>query len=241
MIKEYERLKDIANVQQRLNDNQELFNRYVKLEESIENNSLTIYKAKREELENRIKNLKKIYEITKDIDDETNILNAEAELLILDRQEQYRLRDLKIRTEALNNQRKFNQELFNASTRYKEIIKNHTELINQQQIGYNQFDNYISNLERANAIFHLLKEQRESIANFDKTGVEIYNKYNEDLINQLSTFDEIFGKERETLTLKIEENKWNKQLIDDASKELGLFKLIKQEQTRRLILRRRLL
>ena len=234
MIKEYERLRDIAHIQQRLNDNQELFNKFIKLEESIENNSLTIYKTKREELEYRIKKLKDIYEITKDIDDLKILQNAEVELEILDIQEEYRLRDLKIRTESLNNQRKFNQELFIASTRYKEIIKNHTELINQQQIGYNQFDNYISNLERADAIFHLLKEQRESIANFDKTGVEIYNKYNEDLMNQLSTFDEIFEKERETLTLKVEENKWNKQLIDDASKELGLFKLIKQEQIKKI-------
>ena len=211
-----------------------MHNRWIKKSESIENNSLDTYKTKKLILEDQIKKLRKIYEITEDTNDLNNLANAELELEILNTKEEYRLRDLKIQTEALNNQRKFNQELFNASTRYKEIIKNHTELINQQQIGYNQFDNYISNLQRADAIFHLLKEQRESIANFDKTGVEIYNKYNEDLINQLSTFDEIFEKERETLTLKVEENKWNKQLIDDAAKELGLFKLIKQEQIKKI-------
>ena len=233
-IEHNNKLLDALDLQKSLNDNVEMHNRWIKKSESIENNSLDTYKTKKLILEDQIKKLRKIYEITEDTDDLNNLANAELELEILNTKEQYRLRDLKLQTEALNNQRKFNQELFNASTRYKEIIKNHTELINQQQIGYNQFDNYISNLERANAIFHLLKEQRESIANFDKTGVEIYNKYNEDLINQLSTFDEIFEKERETLTLKVEENKWNKQLIDDASKELGLFKLIKQEQIKKI-------
>lgn len=233
-IKHNNKLLNALDLQKSLNDNVEMHNRWIKKSESIENNSLDTYKTKKLILEDQIKKLKSIYEITEDTNDLNNLANAELELEILNTKEQYRLRDLKIQTEALNNQRKFNQELFNASTRYKEIIKNHTELINQQQIGYNQFDNYISNLERANAIFHLLKEQRESIANFDKTGVEIYNKYNEELINQLSTFDEVFEKERETLTLKIEENKWNKQLIDDASKELGLFKLIKQEQIKKI-------
>ena len=233
-IEHNNKLLDALDLQKSLNDNVEMHNRWIKKSESIENNSLDTYKTKKLILEDQIKKLRKIYEITEDTNDLNNLANAELELEILNTKEQYRLRDLKLQTEALNNQRKFNQELFNASTRYKEIIKNHTELINQQQIGYNQFDNYISNLERADAIFHLLKEQRESIANFDKTGVEIYNKYNEDLINQLSTFDEIFEKERETLTLKVEENKWNKQLIDDASKELGLFKLIKQEQIKKI-------
>ena len=233
-IKHNNKLLETLDLQKSLNDNVEMHNRWIKKSESIENNSLDIYLTKKEILEDEIKKLRKIYEITEDTNDLNNLANAELELEILNTKEQYRLRDLKIQTEALNNQRKFNQELFNASTRYKEIIKNHTELINQQQIGYNQFDNYISNLQRAEAIFHLLKEQRESIANFDKDGVEIYNKYNEDLINQLSTFDEIFEKERETLTLKVEENKWNKQLIDDASKELGLFKLIKQEQIKKI-------
>ena len=233
-IEHNSKLLETLDLQKSLNDNVEMHNRWIKKSESIENNSLDTYKTKKLILEDQIKKLRKIYEITEDTNDLNNLANAELELEILNTKEEYRLRDLKIQTEALNNQRKFNQELFNASTRYKEIIKKHTELINQQQIGYNQFDNYISNLERANAIFHLLKEQRESIANFDKTGVEIYNKYNEDLINQLSTFDEIFEKERETLTLKVEENKWNKQLIDDASKELGLFKLIKQEQIKKI-------
>lgn len=232
--KEYERLNDIANIQQRLNDNQELYNKWIKQQESIENNSLTIYREKRAELEYRIERLKDIYDITKDINDLSNLQSAESELLILNRQEQYRLRDLKLQTDAVINQRMFNKDLFEASTRYKEIIKNHTELINQQEIGYNQFDNYISNLQRADVIFKSLKEQRESITNFDKNGVEIYNKYNKDLMNQLSTFDEIFEAERETLTLKVEENKWNKQLIDDASKELGLFKLITQEQIKKI-------
>lgn len=234
LIKEYNRLSDIANIQQRINDTQEIYNKWIKLEETIENNSLKIYKLKREELEYRIKKLKDIYETTKDINDLKILQNAEYDLLVLDKQEQYRLRDLKLQTNALINQRKFNKDLFEASTRYKEIIKDHTELINQQEIGYNQFDNYISNLQRADVIFKSLKEQRESIVNFDKNGLEIYNKYNKDLINQLSTFDEIFEKERETLTLKVEENKWNKQLIDDASKELGLFKLITQEQIKKI-------
>lgn len=233
-IKEYERLRDIANIQQRINDTQEIYNKFIKLEESIENNSLTIYREKRAELEYRIERLKEIFELTNDINDLTILQNAESDLLILNKQEQYRLRDLKLQTDALINQRKFNKDLFEASTRYKEIIKNHTELINQQEIGYNQFDNYISNLQRADAIFKSLKKQRESITNFDKNGVEIYNKYNEELINQLSTFDEIFEKERETLTSKIKENKWNKQLIDDASKELGLFKLITEEQIKKI-------
>ena len=234
LIKEYERLRDIANIQERIDDSQKIGNRWIKEAESIENNSLSIYKIKRVELEYQLKNLKRIYEITKDINDLDSIKNVEQELKILDRQEQYRLRDLKLQTDALINQRKFNQDLFDASTRYKKIIKDHTELINQQEIGYNQFDNYISNLQRADVIFKSLKEQRESIVNFDKNGLEIYNKYNKDLINQLSTFDEIFEKERETLTLKVEENKWNKQLIDDASKELGLFKLITQEQIKKI-------
>ena len=234
LIKEYERLNKIADIQERINNTQENYNNWIKRQEAVENNSLNIYREKRAELESRIDRLKQIYEITKDTNDLENLFNAETELKILNTKEEYRLRDLKLQTDALINQRMFNQELFNASTRYKEIIKNHTELINQQAIGYNQFDNYISNLERADAIFKSLKEQRESIANFDKNGVEIYNKYNEELINQLSTFDEIFEKERETLTLKVEENKWNKQLIDDASKELGLFKLITQEQIKKI-------
>lgn len=234
MIKEYSRLYDISVLQERINDTQGIYNKWIKLEETIENNSLNIYKLKRDELEYRIEKLKDIYETTKDIEDLRILQNAEYDLLVLNKQEEYRVRDLKLQTDALINQRMFNQQLFDASTRYKEIIRTHSELINQQQIGYNQFDNYISNLERADAIFKTLKDQRESIANFDKTGVEIYNKYNEDLINQLSTFDEIFEKERETLTLKVKENKWNKQLIDDASKELGLFKLITQEQIKKI-------
>ena len=233
-IKEYNRLYDIAVLQERINDTQEIYNKWIKLEEVIENNSLTIYKTKREELEYRIKKLKEIHEISKDIEDLRILQRAEYDLLILDKQEEYRLRDLKLQTDALINQRKFNKDLFEASTRYKEIIKNHTELINQQEIGYNKFDNYISNLQRADAIFKSLKEQRKSITNFDKNGVEIYNKYNQELINQLSTFDEIFEAERETLTLKVKENKWNKQLIDDASKELGLFKLITEEQIKKI-------
>ena len=233
-IKEYNRLYDIAVLQERINDTQEIYNKWIKLEEVIENNSLTIYKTKREELEYRIKKLKEIHEISKDIEDLRILQRAEYDLLILDKQEEYRLRDLKLQTDALINQRMFNQQLFDASTRYKEIIRSHTELINQQQIGYNKFDNYISNLQRADAIFKSLKEQRKSITNFDKNGVEIYNKYNQELINQLSTFDEIFEAERETLTLKVKENKWNKQLIDDASKELGLFKLITEEQIKKI-------
>lgn len=158
---------------------------------------------------------------TYEVRNQLDTLNAQIEAL--KEQERIRRETVKNDLKSLEYERLFLREIYNLNDAYNDTLN----ILNEKLI---LTQNSRASLELESSIvkditdkFNDLKEARENLVNFDKKGLEIYEKENQAILDQLQIYDSVFEATKNELLNRINVKKVNERILDDLSKELTFY------------------
>lgn len=182
-------------------------------------NKIAIAKGISESKDGPIINVGK--EITKEDQDQLDALNAQ--IVALDVQEKQRKEKLADELLALEYERLFTREIYNINDAVDDTINKLNERLNLIQNNDTILEEEYNIIGEINKNYEKMLKARENIADFDKKGLEIFQKQHQVILEQLDGFEKIFEETRNMLLDRIDVKKINEDVLNQLSQELTLY------------------
>lgn len=160
-------------------------------------------------------------EITKEDQDQLDALNAQ--IIALDAQEKQRKEKLTDELKALEYERFFTREIYNINDAVDDTINKLNERLNLIQNNDTILEEEYNIIGEINKNYEKMLKARENIADFDKKGLEIFQKQHQVILEQLDGFQGIFEQTRNMLLARIDVKKINEDVLNQLSQELTLY------------------
>lgn len=182
-------------------------------------NKIAIAKGVSESKDGPIINVGK--EITKEDQDQLDALNAQ--IIALDAQEKQRKEKLTDELKALEYERLFTREIYNINDAVDDTINKLNVRLNLLQNNDKVLEEEYNIIGEINKNYEKMLKARENIADFDKKGLEIFQKQHQVILEQLDGFEKIFEETRNMLLARIDVKKINEDVLNQLSQELTLY------------------
>ena len=187
--------------------------------------SQKIYEKQREILVNQMEIIGLRLEMNKDLSEEDlkQVDVLDAQIAALDIQEKLRKEKLADELLALEYERLFTREIYDINDAIDDTINKLNERLNLIQNNDTILEEEYNIIGEINKNYEKMLKARENIADFDKKGLEIFQKQHQVILEQLDGFEKIFEETRNMLLDRIDVKKINEDVLNQLSQELTLY------------------